>query len=41
MKPNAKIEIEVFDNGCIKVGVEGQFTDLTVGFVQVLHRWFN
>ena len=32
MKPNAKIEIEVFDNGCIKVGAEGQFTDLTVGF---------
>lgn len=32
MKLNAKIEIEVFDNGYIKVGVEGQFTDLTVGF---------
>lgn len=32
MKSNAKIEIEVFDNGYIKVGVEGQFTDLTVGF---------
>lgn len=32
MKPNAKIEIEVFDNGCIKVGVEGQFYDLTIGF---------
>ena len=30
MKPNAKIEIEVFDNGYIKVGVEGKFTDLTV-----------
>lgn len=32
MKPNAKIAIEVFDNGCIKVGMEGQFTDLTIGF---------
>lgn len=32
MKSNAKIEIEVFDNGCIKVGMEGQFTDLTIGF---------
>lgn len=32
MKPNAKIEIEVFDNRCIKVGMEGQFTDLTIGF---------
>lgn len=32
MKPNAKIEIEVFDNGCIKVGMEGQFSDLTIGF---------
>lgn len=32
MKPNAKIGIEVFDNGCIKVGMEGQFSDLTIGF---------
>ena len=32
MKSNAKIEIEVFDNGFIKGGMEGQFTDLTIGF---------
>lgn len=32
MKPNAKIAIEVFDNGFIKVGLDGQFTDLTIGF---------
>lgn len=32
MKPNAKIEIEVFDNGCMKVSAEGEFSDLTVGF---------
>ena len=32
MKPNAKIAIEVFDNGFIKVGLEGQFIDLTIGF---------
>lgn len=32
MKPNAKIEIEIFDNGCMKVSVEGEFSDLTVGF---------
>lgn len=38
MKSNAKIEIEVFDNGCIKVGMEGQFTDLTIGFCAELHR---
>lgn len=32
MKPNAKIAIEVFDNGFIKVGLDGQFIDLTIGF---------
>ena len=32
MKTNAKIEIEIFDNGCMKVSAEGQFTDLTIGF---------
>lgn len=32
MKTNAKIEIEIFDNGCMKVSAEGEFSDLTVGF---------
>lgn len=32
MKTNVKIEIEIFDNGCMKVSAEGEFSDLTVGF---------
>ncbi len=27
MKTNAKIEIEIFDNGCMKVSAEGEFSD--------------